>query len=373
MINYVLIDGILIILILLFNIILFLTKKKKTPPKKNSSSNYAILIPAREEDKVISKTLESIKRQNPDMSNVYIIIESKKDPTYEIVKKYHANSYIRKKPIKQTKGHALDECLKKILKNKHYDLYFILDADNIIEKDFLKKMLQHWKEGYQTSFAYRNIYHSDSWISICTALLFSIQRTVVNRYRNLFHQPPTLSGSGFYIDGKIMEELGGYPFYSLTEDFELMIFLEENNISYKDADDCMYYDEQPFTLKASINQRVRWIKGVLSNSLKRKKTWFVIISSFALFLFILLCLTLYIQLNMTFGIILGNIITYCILSLLTLIAILLDKKLNLTPKQKIKGILYNPIFLLSFILCFIKVLTMKEVKWDKTEHYGIDQ
>ena len=53
------------------------------------------------------------------MKDVYVIVESLKDETVNICKKYSASVILRKKLNLQRKGYALDEAVKEILlKNK---------------------------------------------------------------------------------------------------------------------------------------------------------------------------------------------------------------------------------------------------------------
>ena len=49
-----------------------------------------------------------------------------------------------------------NECLETIY-NKDYDAYFIFDADNILEKDFIKNMIPIYYQGYDIGVGYRNI------------------------------------------------------------------------------------------------------------------------------------------------------------------------------------------------------------------------
>ena len=98
------------------------------------------------------------------MEDVYIIVETKSDKTVHIAEKYQANIYLRQDyKDKQRKGYALDECLKDILsQNKHYDLYFIFDADNIVSNNYFEEMLKTYHEGYEIGTGYRNIKNTGS-------------------------------------------------------------------------------------------------------------------------------------------------------------------------------------------------------------------
>ena len=117
--------------------------KKDEPLKKkvrNVPERIAILIPARNESKVIESLLISIENQSSSiLKDVYVIVEDEHDKTVDIVKKHHMNYFVRQNLKLKTKGYALQEMIEYLHhQNKTYDMYFIFDADNILDKDYLK-------------------------------------------------------------------------------------------------------------------------------------------------------------------------------------------------------------------------------------------
>ena len=363
---------------------------RKQNLKKRTIDEYAIIIPARNESKVIKNLLDSIKLQNPNMNNVYVIVEDKKDETVKIVKEYGGNIYVRKNiENRRRKGYALDECLKNILKKKHYDLYFIMDADNILGKNFINEMLKTYKKGYDIATSYRNIKNSSNIISSCSGLTFSFMNTLFNEYNNHMHKSMIISGTGFYISGELVEKLNGYPFHSLTEDYELTLYAEANNISSYYNKNAIFYDEQPTKMKDSIKQRTRWVKGFLEARkirLKDIKDDYSKLMGIIPYLFIIIGIAILFISNFGLSIhylIKSNnlffttfkscinilLIAYLILAALTFYVILKENsKLNMTLKYKILSCLYNPIFLSTYIYCFIKALVTKNVAWEEIKH-----
>ena len=107
----------LICLILIF-IAWFLLIKEYIVALKGSKINlkrtydepsFAVLIPARDESKVISNLLDSIKKQTfkIDSKDIYIIVESRKDKTVSIAKERDVNIIYRKNLTnRRRKGYA---------------------------------------------------------------------------------------------------------------------------------------------------------------------------------------------------------------------------------------------------------------------------
>lgn len=364
-------------------------KKKSLKLKKRRGTDYAIIIPAKDESKVIKGLLDSIKKQVSDLSSTYIIVESKEDKTCKIASEYGANIILRKNLDLKRKGYALDEGIKEILKSKKYDLYFIFDADNILDENFINEMLITYKQGYDIAVGYRNIKNSSNVVAACSGLTFSMINTLSNKYKIKKNKQITISGTGYYISGDLINKWQGFPFHSLTEDYELTLYTTANNIPTYYNEKAIYYDEQPTSLKVSIKQRTRWVKGFLEARKLRIKDikndfskvigiipyLLIVIGAFLLAITNILSTLYYIATsNYNYVETIFNTITIILLvytSLIvftTLLIILENDKLNLSNQLKIKAIFFNPIFLATYVNCLIKAITKKDISWDKIEH-----
>ena len=364
------------------------------PKKYNNKKRYCILIPARYESKVINNLLLSITKQTTKINpkDIYIIVESIKDKTVDIAKQYNMNIILRENLSLKRKGYALNDAVTYILKKQiHYDAYFIFDADNILDKDFIKNMEKSLNEGYDIGIGYRNTKNSNTLVSASSALTFSMINTMLNERKNKYHNNLTISGTGYYIKGSIIEEWNSFPFHSLTEDYELTLYAILNNLTTTYNKKAIFYDEQPDNFNVSLKQRTRWVKGYFE---ARKKYINKISKSeikndpnFASKVNAFLGVTPYIYIIIGLLIILVNILItkgitsflcyltifllliYILLALFTIIMLKKEKNsLNISKSMKIKVIFYNPIFMFSYIICLLRSIFIKDVKWDRIEH-----
>ena len=365
--------------------------------------SFAIIIPARDESLVISNLLDSIKRQSIKVNpkDIYIIVESRKDKTVEIAKIRNINIVYRRDLTKKRKGYAIDDAVKKILKSKkHYDMYFIFDADNILDRNFFKEMIKSYKKGYDIGIGYRNTKNGNSNIySAASSLTFSMINTLSNNYKVKHNLTLTVSGTGFYIKGEILEKLGGYPFNSLTEDYELSLYAVLNNLTSTYNTKAKYFDEQPTSYSVTIKQRTRWVKGyfvsrnkyylLLKEKLKNKDDNYpsVYITLVGVKPYILLVVSVILYLaNLIYRIISNSIVKieitslllqffviilfiYLVLVIFTGVLLIKEKdNLRLNRKMKVKVLFYNPIFLASYVKCLYLALRSKDLTWEKIEH-----
>lgn len=382
------------ILIFLFGLFLLIIKSIQKRDinlsiKDNKETKFSILIPARYESKVIENLLISLNKQTVKVNpkDVFVIIESLEDKTYEIVKKYHMNIILRKKLDLKRKGYALEEAFNYLKeKNKIYDLYFIFDADNILDKNFIKEMLITYKSGYDIACGYRVIKNKKLNIySISSILTFSLLNNISNKNKIKKNLNVILSGTGFYFSKEVIKD--GYNFHSLTEDYELSLYSILNNYSSTYNNKAIYYDEQPEDYKTTVNQRIRWIKGYLEARKKYMKSFknnlfvkhfnkasiiyeYIGMKPYIFMLFSILYFVIYNIIKFKFFYILFVIMfIYFILMIITIVLLKKEKfNLKLNFKEKILVIFYNPLFILSYIKWFIKAICTKNVEWKRIDH-----
>lgn len=405
--NYIVLGLFAVGIILIFISEILTLMNHNSPNKKGKSNpNVCFLIPARDESKVISKLLSSIREQSYkiSMEDIYVIVENDKDKTLDICKDYGCSFIVRKNlDGRRRKGYALDDAIKYILKEKKkYDLYFIFDADNILDKNFIKEMLNTYMEGYDIGIGYRNCKNGNSSVvAAASAMVFSLVNTFSNTTKQKHDKSLTISGTGFYIRGEYIDEWRGYPFNTLTEDYELTLYSTLNNLTSYYNNRAVYYDEQPVRYVDTISQRTRWIKGYfearkiyiskLFRSLSKKDPnygsklsecigvipYIFIIASFFVYL-VLQLFVIYTAVTTNNDVLLIKaifslfiIFSLVYLGILSLIIRLLQKEkksLNMNLSMKIKVSLYFPIFLVSYIQCGLRALFHKDIAWNKVEH-----
>lgn len=371
----------------------YLIMKKNTnyPQKEKNGHNYAILIPARNESLVIEKLLISIENQTKKIKpeDVYVIVETKKDKTVSIVEKHKMTIVYRKNLNKKRKGFALDDAIKEILKsNKKYDAYFIFDADNILDKNYIKEMTKSFDEGYDIGIGYRNTKNSKNLVSAASALTFSMINTIGNKRKSKYTNNLIISGTGYYIKGTIIESWKGFPFNSLTEDYELSLYSILNNLTTTYNDSAIYYDEQPEIFDVTIIQRSRWVKGyfdarknyihkIRKSISKKDKNYASKITALigvnpliTLIIGILLLLIDSITSfkNFIISLLIIFILIYITLMIFTYIIIKKEENKLDIKVSKILLIFYNPFYLLSYIYCLYIAITKKDLGWQEIKH-----
>ncbi len=228
-------------------------------------NKFGVIVAARNEEAVIGQLLDSINNQNypKELIKLFVIADNCTDSTAAVSAKKGAIVYERFNDKLIGKGYALDYIFDDLIKNDDdCDGYIIFDADNLVDKNFIKEMNKTFNLGFDAITCYRNSKnYGTNWVSAGYSLWFLRESKYLNNARMRLNTSCAISGTGFCLPKKTVIRNGGWPFHLLTEDIEFSIdtVVKGGRIGYC-ADACVF-DEQPFKFSQSWKQRLRWSKG----------------------------------------------------------------------------------------------------------------
>ncbi len=241
-----------------------LVKLKDKPYLVNKNHKFMAIIPAHNEEMVVGNLIESLKNQTYDRNlyDIYVIADNCTDKTADVARKAGAIVYERFDNAHKTKGYALQWFLKqKIAENADYDAFFVFDADNIVDKNFIKNMNKKLCQGEEVVQGYRDIKNpTDNWITAGYALFYWTMHRMYHLARYNIGLSPLLNGTGFMVKFDVVKP-NGWETETLTEDIEFSLkqIIQGRKLGW--ATDAIVYDEQPTSFKQSWSQRSRWTVG----------------------------------------------------------------------------------------------------------------
>jgi len=356
--------------------------KNKKIEESLPKNKFAIIIPARNEENVISNLIDSLKKQDypKELYDIYVVPNNCKDNTENVAKQMGARIINCTIPVK-SKGDVLKFVFNII--PKQYDGYIIFDADNVVHNKFIGKMNNALCAGYHAAQGYRESKNpEDSWVSNCYSIYHWIQNYFLNQARMNIGMSAFINGTGFMISKEILEQVK-FEAITMTEDTEMTIHYAFAKERIAFVNNAITYDEQPITFKESWKQRKRWSAGTISclheygKKLVREKSknsidvLMILLMPIVQILGLLICFIYTsievietLQINYYIKL-LPFILGYGLSSLIAMFVIIITKK---SIKKNLKGIVTFPIFVLSWILINVTIMLKHEQVWEEMKH-----
>lgn len=243
--------------------VLFKGKKSKRFPK------VSILVPAHNEEKNIRKVLSSIfKLDYPKNKIETIVIDNgSTDGTSKIVKMFKRVKLIRLP--KPDKAKALNAGVK-VSKG---EVIGMLDADTIVSKDCLKKMVGYFDDS--NVGAVTNYIRVDSKQNILSKfqnieyIISGICKKILSILDSFYIVPGTLS----LVKKSVIKKIG-FCSDTMTEDMDLALSLLKRNYKIVNCLDAEVKTIVPKTIKNWTRQRIRWYRGYVQNTSKHRDILF---------------------------------------------------------------------------------------------------
>lgn len=278
----------------------------------------SILVPAYNEELTIIDSIESLLKLDYPKFEVVIVNDGSKDKTVETIVNYYnlkktSKPYQRLVPsndalaiyenendikitlVDKTNGGKSD-ALNLGINICNFPKFLCMDADSIIKRDALKKIVEPFLENDKTVAVGGNIKVSNGMIikdgeviSSKTPKKFIVKMQKIEYLRVFLNSRISLNGinGNLIISGafglykkQAVVNVGGYTKGLMGEDMEIIVklhsFYRKNNIEYNTSyvADAICWTQVPEKIKVLKRQRRRWHVG-LGQSLKMHKYMFL--------------------------------------------------------------------------------------------------
>lgn len=238
--------------------------KKKTEFSSETNRRFAIIVPAHNEEKIISKTIYSLSgliypKKNYD---VFVVADNCTDQTAEISGTLGATVLERTNPDQRGKGYALRWAFDKVLAHENkYDAVIVVDADSLVSGNFLEVMNHYLEQGS------RVIQSSDmvlpepgNWSVEATRIGFLLYNYVKPLGRKVLGLNMGLRGNGMCFSADVLREVP-WQAWSLTEDVEYGMVLLLKGLRIDFAPEAEVLAQMPIEAANAETQRSRWEIG----------------------------------------------------------------------------------------------------------------
>lgn len=235
-------------------------------PKPNRQNRFIILIPAYKEDAVIESSVKTILAQTypQRLFDVVVISDHQDEMTNFKLAQYPITLLIPDFEY-SAKGKSLNLAMTNLPQFKIYDIVIILDADNMVDENFLENMNNAYElAGTQAIQAHRVSKNRDTSSAILDSIFEEVNNSIFRKGHVMLGISSAITGSGIALDFNWFKK-NVVNIKTSGEDKELETMLMQQQIFVDYFSDIYVYDEKTRGAKDFNKQRGRWISTQYKN------------------------------------------------------------------------------------------------------------
>ncbi len=249
-----------------------LFSRETVQDKAKNQNRFAIIIPSHKQDKVIEQAVVSILSQDYPQRLFDVVVVS--DHQSEIT-----NMRLAQYPItlltpdfaESTKAKSLQYAILKLPEFKIYDIALVLDADNIVEQDFLTKVNDAFETAATKAIQMHRISRNrDTAAARMGSIFEEINNNIFRKGHINMGISAALAGSGTAYDFTWFKT-NVMKAKTAGEDKELEALLLKQGYFIDYFDNILLYGEKKRTTSKMNEQHSRWTLQQIQNLIKNIK------------------------------------------------------------------------------------------------------
>ncbi len=242
-------------------------------PSLNKWPSVSIIVPVWNEETTVLKTIFSLLRLNypKDKLSIFIVDDGSTDNTWKIIQRFTKNKQI--KLLKKENG-GKHTALNYALEFVDSELVGCLDADSFVHPEALRRIVVRFEDSEIMAVTPSiKIFEPKGILGLIqkAEYIFGIFLRKVFCYLNALYITP---GPFSIFRRSVFEKIGGYKHAHNTEDMEIAMRMQKNNMKISNVHNAFIYTIAPTSIKALYRQRLRWVYGFLKNAIDYRDMFF---------------------------------------------------------------------------------------------------
>lgn len=249
-----------------------LFNKHHESPRSKKQNRFVILIPSYHQDAVIEQTVISILSQAypQRMFDVTVISDHQEEMTNMRLAQYPI-TLLTPNFEESTKAKSLQYAILNLPEFKIYDIALILDADNIVEQDFLSKVNDAFETAATKAIQMHRVSRNrDTTAALLGSIFEEINNAIFRRGHINVGLSSALAGSGIAYDFAWFKT-NVMKARTAGEDKELEALLLRQEIFIDYFDNIYVYGEKKRTTTKMNQQHGRWAIEQIHNFIRNIK------------------------------------------------------------------------------------------------------
>lgn len=234
----------------------------------------SVVIPAYNEEMVISQTIDSLlAQQYAGALEIIVVDDGSRDGTYQRARSTHGAHPLVRVFTKANGGKA--SALNFGIANAQHDIIVALDADTVFMRDTVAELVQPLADVRVAAVAGNaKVGNRINIVTRWQALEYVTSQNLDRRAFSLLDCITVVPGAVGAWRRSVVHQVGGFREDTLAEDQDLTLAVRRAGYSVAYADGAIALTEAPDTLRALARQRFRWSFGTLQCAWKHRGTLF---------------------------------------------------------------------------------------------------
>lgn len=235
--------------------------RSENPVRPADLPSVAVLVPARNEAKVLGECLEALLESDHPGLEIHVLSDGSTDDTADIARGF-ADRGVRLHEHLRNVGKS--QVLEMAMAGLTADLVMVIDADTHLVRTAAREMAEAFARDPELAGATANVRvkHAGNLLARLQVVEYASIIGLLKRANSAWGGLFTVSGAACCFRTNIVRKSGGFASPSITEDIELSWRLQKAGYKLVYVPRALVGVEVPHSVRDLWRQRVRWSQGL---------------------------------------------------------------------------------------------------------------
>ncbi|MDU8913817.1 glycosyltransferase [Aestuariicoccus sp. MJ-SS9] len=247
-------------------LVLAVMRKRHAWPLEPYTPSVAVIIPAYNEAKVISRSIESVLASNYPNLQVVVVDDGSRDLTGNLARQYETDPRVR---VLHQPNRGKSAALNFGLDETDSEVFVCIDADSQVHPEAILRMVRHFADPGVGAVAGKVVVgNRTSLLARLQCLEYITTQNIDRRAKETMNAIPVVPGAIGAWRSTALLEAGIYNSETMTEDADMTMSVIRSGYDVVFEETAIATTEVPSRLRDLILQRQRWSLGMLQTCWK---------------------------------------------------------------------------------------------------------